>query len=97
MSVQLFLLGDVTTMHNILRKIFGWYQYRIQLIYKSKSGRIVFTATRTVGVSRRKFIDDHRRIKKELGPIYGVKGVQKRLLDNGTLIVEPVCYLGRWH
>jgi hypothetical protein len=84
-------------MHNILRKIFGWHQYRIQIIYKSKSGQIVFTVTRTVGVSRRKFIDDHRKIKKELGPIYGTKGVQKHLLNNGTLIVEPVCYLGRWH
>lgn len=83
-------------MHDLLRLLFGWHRYRLRFNYKDRMGRIVFSYTRTVGVANRKTIDDHRALKVELGPVYGIAGVSKRHLTNGTIDVEPMCYLGRW-
>lgn len=83
-------------MYDLLCKIFGWYHYRVCFLYKNKEGMIVFTYYRTVGVSKRKDINNHRVIKKELGPVTNVSAVYKANLCNGSLLMEPTCYLGRW-
>ena len=81
----------------VLKILFGWHQYRVKFIYKNKTGAVVFSYTQTVGVVSKSLINAHRKIKSEIGPVSNISGVQKRLLSNGVIMVEPVCYLGRWH
>lgn len=83
-------------MHNLLRKIFGWHNYSVVVTYKDKAGRIVFSYTRTIGVARKKFINDGRKIKTALGTLYSQDFIPNGLLCNGILEINPVCYLGRW-
>ena len=83
--------------NKILKILFGWHQYRVNFIYKNKAGATVFSYTQTVGVVSKNLIDAHRKIKTEVGPVSNIDGVQKHLLSNGVIVVEPVCYLGRWH
>lgn len=77
-------------------KIFGWHRYRVEYMYKSRLGLKVFEIRVTMSVRTQSIIDQHRSLKKELGPLHRVKGIEKKTLCNGTLTVEPVCYLGRW-
>lgn len=81
--------------NELLNQILGWHQYRVRFDYMI-DGRVCFSFTRSIGVKERIFIDDHRRVKRELGPITNLPAIPKRLLCNGTLNMEPTCYLGRW-
>ena len=82
--------------HSLIIHFLGWHHYRVRFIYQSNTGRVIFSATRTIAVRNLKFIDDHKQIKKALGPLYKWKEINKRHLNNSKLLVEPQCYLGRW-
>lgn len=80
----------------IIVLLFGFHRYRIKFIYKNNIGDVVFYCTGCVGVVRQSMIEDHRAMKVNHGPIYYTNGIPKHLLSNGTLEIEPICYLGRW-
>jgi hypothetical protein len=75
--------------------LLGYPRYRVKFTYKDSGNRVVFNFTRTVTVRDRWYIEQHREIKRELGPVYNMAHMRP-LLNNGTLDVDPVCYLGRW-
>jgi len=49
-----------------------------------------------VSFKYKRSVDDHRIIKKYGSNLYGKVKDKKYLLTNGTLEVEPTCYLGRF-
>ena len=83
-------------MYGLASKILGLHKYRVRFTYKDKNGRVVFHLTQTVSTIRQKYINRHRDIKVAFGPIAKQRGVEKQYLCNGTIEVEPTCYLGRW-
>ena len=95
-ALQVMLNKIKNYFQNLPVCLFGWYRYRVEFTYKSQSGRVVLSYTDTVGVRKPRYINDHRRIKTAQGPLSKHKGIPKSLLRNGTLELEPKCYLGRW-
>jgi hypothetical protein len=81
----------------LLNIFFGWRRYRVKFVYKEPNGRISFDFYRTVAVRHAKFIGHGRYLKRVGGNASGaLLPHQKYLLCNGTMDVEPICYLGRW-
>ena len=80
---------------SLMASLFGLYRYRVRFTYRV-NGKDLFTQECTVGVTTRKTIEDYRHLKQVNGPLHIIKGVPKRLLNNGELFVTPICYLGRW-
>jgi hypothetical protein len=80
----------------IFQKKRHWYRVRFE--YKIKRTKI-FDVTLSVGVIKQKDIDNHREIKKSMFPgilkVFISEG-NKKLLNNGSVYVEPTVYLGRW-
>jgi hypothetical protein len=74
---------------------FGLHRYRVKFVY-SVAGKDLFTQVCTVGVSKQKTINDHRHLKKINGALHKINDIPIRMLNNGQLSVEPICYLGRW-
>jgi len=81
---------------SLISFLLGWHQYRIKFIYKNKAGSVVFWYSHTVSFKYKRSVDDHRIIKKYGSNLYGKVKDKKYLLTNGTLEVEPTCYLGRF-
>lgn len=75
--------------------LFGWRRYRVTFTYKDPAGRVVFHIATTVGVDDAYYINESRELKREFGPLHNIDQIRARLC-NGTLEVEPTCYLGRW-
>jgi hypothetical protein len=80
-----------------LNIFFGWRRYRVKFVYKEPTGRISFDFYKTVAVRNARFIDCARDLKRAAGNASeALFPHQKYLLCNGTVHVEPICYLGRW-
>lgn len=81
----------------LLNIFFGWRKYRVKFIYKEPDGRVSFEFYKTVAVRHAKFIDHGRHLKRTAGNANkALLPQEKYLLCNGTIHVEPICYLGRW-
>jgi hypothetical protein len=83
-------------MRCFISRLFGYrYAYRVKLEYKKhRTGAVIIASnTRTVYLSTPNTIGNHREIKKALAPEL-IKALPRRLLCNGFIYVEPVCYLG---
>lgn len=80
-----------------LNKVLGKrFRYRVCFKYRV-NGDVIYTITMSIKMLHQKGIDNHRDIKRfGLGPIHKLSGINKAKLENGTIEVEPVCYLGWW-
>lgn len=85
----------MNSLHGIMAALLGEHRYRVKFTYKI-AGHEVFSFASTVKLVDRRRIEDHRLLKRARGPLSSIGGVPKSALMNGTLEVEPVCYLGRW-
>lgn len=73
-------------------KKYHWYQVRC--IYKINENKM-FDFTFDAGLSEQKTILNKREIKKLCKPLHEFNKV-KELINNGTLDLEVVCYLGKF-
>jgi hypothetical protein len=79
----------------LMNAAFGRARYRVKFIYKD-GGRVVFDITQTVTIYKPEQIDRGREMKIAFGNLAKEMPEIKPYLCNGTLLVEPTCYLGRW-
>lgn len=72
------------------------HYYRVKFSYKSMYGN-QWQITNTVIIRHQRLIEDHRQVKRiMLADIRDVAEKNKLRLDNGTIQMEPICYLGKW-
>ena len=69
------------------------YWYRVKFIYKNKQGVVVWDVTSNRGLTKRKYITNHKLLAKSMN-ISELAKQHNLPLCNGTLDVEPICYLG---
>jgi|GEM_PF-5935534 len=69
------------------------YHYRARLEYRTPDNKILMTMTFTLLVNNPKHSDDHRKIKKDIGPEL-IEKITRHRLCNGHLVYEPIAYLG---
>jgi|688.fasta_scaffold559828_2 hypothetical protein len=72
--------------------LYYWYEVRYKY---SNNGHNIFDWVTQIGVRERKTLMNSREIKKIPKPLHNDKKV-KRLLCNGQMSVEIMCYLGRF-
>lgn len=72
------------------------YAYRVRMEYRHKiSGHVIASMNKTIYLSHPRLIEKHREIKKacDLSPL--MESLKRSdSLCSGTLILEPICYLG---
>jgi hypothetical protein len=77
---------------NKYNNLYYWYEVRYKY---SNNGHNIFDWVTQIGVRDRKTLLNSRDIKKIQKPLDNDKKV-KRLLCNGQMSVEIICYLGRF-
>lgn len=86
----------MTLTDKLMNKLFGPKHFRVKYTYSDKRSKEVFSFYQSVIVFDSAKIDSGRLLKKAVAPMHKMVKVPKYLLRNGTLSVEPTCYLGRW-
>jgi len=71
-----------------------YHWYSVKFIYETKNtNHVVLDYHNQVGFKDQSSILDFRKVKKAMGPIYGIDSTRSHLC-NRNLNVELVCYLG---
>ena len=89
----------ITLVIRIFNALTGYrFWYRIRQQYIDKHGTRTFNITSDIGLYDREDICNHRKLKCAIGPIHTMlnHNKSKQDLHNGTIKLEPTCYLGHF-